>query len=52
MTTTVISPAEVVRPTRSALGWAVADTVTVTWRNLTTLRRLPQMLDLLARCSR
>jgi ABC-2 type transport system permease protein len=29
---------------RSALGWAIADTRAITWRNLVTLRRVPQLL--------
>jgi ABC transporter DrrB family efflux protein len=38
------------RPTHPALvddgglGWAVRDTLTMTWRNLTTIRRVPQLL--------
>ena len=41
--TTLPSPA--LRPRRrSALAWAIADTKTITWRNLVTLRRLPQLL--------
>jgi ABC-2 type transport system permease protein/oleandomycin transport system permease protein len=44
MTATTLSPTVVERPKRSAFGWAVADTITVTWRNLVTLFRLPQML--------
>ncbi len=44
MTTTTLSPGIAERPSRSALEWAVADTKTVAWRNLVTLRRLPQLL--------
>jgi ABC-2 type transport system permease protein len=44
MTATAISPAIVDRPKRSAFAWAVADTKTIAWRNLITLRRLPQLL--------
>jgi ABC-2 type transport system permease protein/oleandomycin transport system permease protein len=44
MTATTLSPTVIERPQRSAFAWAVADTITVTWRNLVTLRRLPQML--------
>ena len=29
---------------RSALGWAIADTRAIAWRNLVTLRRVPQLL--------
>ncbi len=32
------------RPQRSAFGWAISDTITVAWRNLVTLFRLPQLL--------
>ena len=44
MTATAISPAVIDRPKRSAFAWAVADTKTIAWRNLVTLRRLPQLL--------
>jgi ABC transporter DrrB family efflux protein len=45
MTTTTLAPsATAERPPRTALGWAIADTRTVAWRNLVTLRRLPQLL--------
>jgi len=44
MTATAISPAVIERPKRSAFAWAVADTKTIAWRNLVTLRRLPQLL--------
>ena len=44
MTTTTLAPAIAERPHRTALGWAVADTKTIAWRNLVTLRRLPQLL--------
>jgi len=45
MTSTTLAPTIAVdRPQHSALGWAVADTKTVAWRNLVTLRRLPQLL--------
>ena len=39
-------PTVVVRPpaAQSPLSWAVADTKTVAWRNLVTMRRLPQLL--------
>jgi ABC-2 type transport system permease protein/oleandomycin transport system permease protein len=40
--TTVTTP--LARQKRSALGWAIADTKAVTWRNLVTLRRTPQLL--------
>jgi ABC-2 type transport system permease protein len=40
--TAVTTPIE--RPQRSALGWAVSDTKAITWRNLVTLRRTPQLL--------
>jgi ABC-2 type transport system permease protein/oleandomycin transport system permease protein len=29
---------------RSAWHWAIADTKTIAWRNLTALRRMPQLL--------
>jgi ABC-2 type transport system permease protein len=32
------------RPKRSAFAWAISDTKTVAWRNLVTIRRLPQLL--------
>jgi ABC transporter DrrB family efflux protein len=32
------------RPTRSPLGWAIADTKAIAWRNLVALRRMPQLL--------
>jgi len=44
MTATAISPAVIERPRRSTFAWAVADTKTIAWRNLVTLRRLPQLL--------
>jgi ABC-2 type transport system permease protein len=45
MTSTTLAPALAVdRPQKSALGWAVADTKTIAWRNLITLVRLPQLL--------
>ncbi|HKE73039.1 MAG TPA: ABC transporter permease [Acidimicrobiales bacterium] len=48
MTATTIGPtaagAPLTRPRRSRLGWAVADTRAVVWRNLTALRRMPQLL--------
>ncbi len=44
MTATAISPAVVERPKRSTFAWAVADTKTIAWRNLVTLRRVPQLL--------
>ena len=44
MTATTISSGYVERPRRSQLGWAIADTKMITWRNLVTLRRLPQLL--------
>jgi len=42
--TATLAPQALQRPQRSALGWAVADTKTIAWRNLVTLRRLPQLL--------
>jgi len=44
MTAATITQTVSDRPQRSALGWAVADTKTIAWRNLVTLRRLPQLL--------
>jgi ABC transporter DrrB family efflux protein len=32
------------RPKHSPLGWAIADTKTIAWRNLVALRRMPQLL--------
>jgi ABC-2 type transport system permease protein/oleandomycin transport system permease protein len=43
MTVTTIAPG-LERPRRSPLGWAIADTKTVAWRNLVALRRMPQLL--------
>ncbi len=46
MTTQTIdrpTPMEAVHPT-SGLGFAVRDTLAMTWRNLLTIRRLPQLL--------
>ncbi len=43
--TTVTAPSAVpAAPPGSRLGWAVADTLTIAGRNLTTIRRLPQLL--------
>jgi ABC-2 type transport system permease protein len=44
MTTTTLAPATVQRPQHTSLYWAIADTKTIAWRNLVTLRRLPQLL--------
>jgi ABC transporter DrrB family efflux protein len=44
MTAAVMTQPVADRPHRSAFGWAVADTRTIAWRNLVTLRRLPQLL--------
>ena len=44
MTTTAITSAISERPRRSALEWAISDTKTIAWRNLITLKRLPQLL--------
>ena len=44
MTATAIAPAIPERPQRSALAWAASDTTTIAWRNLITLKRLPQLL--------
>ena len=44
MTATTITQPVTDRPHRSALGWAVADTKTIAWRNLVTFRRHPQLL--------
>jgi ABC-2 type transport system permease protein len=45
MTATAITPAVVSdRPRRSPLAWAISDTKTIAWRNLVTIRRLPQLL--------
>jgi ABC-2 type transport system permease protein len=43
-TTAVSSPKGSHRPQRSALAWAVSDTTTIAWRNLITLKRLPELL--------
>jgi ABC transporter DrrB family efflux protein len=32
------------RPKHSPLGWAIADTKAIAWRNLVALRRMPQLL--------
>jgi ABC-2 type transport system permease protein len=44
MTSTTLAPATVHRPQHSSVYWAIADTKTIAWRNLVTLRRLPQLL--------
>jgi ABC-2 type transport system permease protein len=44
MTATAIAPTISELPQRSALAWAVSDTTTIAWRNLITLKRLPQLL--------
>jgi ABC-2 type transport system permease protein/oleandomycin transport system permease protein len=44
MTATALAPAISERPQRSALAWAISDTTTIAWRNLITLKRLPQLL--------
>ncbi len=45
MTATAITPTVASdRLKRSPLYWAVSDTKTVAWRNLVTIRRLPQLL--------
>ena len=44
MTATTLAPATVHRPQHSSMYWAIADTKTIAWRNLVTLRRLPQLL--------
>lgn len=50
MTATTVTPVRAagVSPTptsrRARLRWAVADTVTITWRNLVAMRRVPQVL--------
>ena len=44
MTTTTLTTPALEPRRRSALGWAIADTRAITWRNLVTLRRLPQLL--------
>ena len=44
MTTTTFDTAVITPRHRSRVGWAVADTRAVTWRNLTALRRMPQLL--------
>jgi ABC-2 type transport system permease protein len=45
MTATAITPTGVAdRPRKSPFYWAVADTKTIAWRNLVTIRRLPQLL--------
>ena len=44
MTATAITPPRAERPHRSPLAWAVSDSTTIAWRNLITLKRLPQLL--------
>ena len=44
MTATAITAPGTDRPQRSALAWAISDTKTIAWRNLITLKRLPQLL--------
>jgi len=44
-TASVTAPAEPAAPvSHSRVGWAVTDALTITWRNLLTLTRLPQLL--------
>ena len=44
MTTTTLPTRAIAPRRRSALHWAIADTRAITWRNLVTLRRMPQLL--------
>jgi ABC-2 type transport system permease protein/oleandomycin transport system permease protein len=44
MTATSLGTPALAPRKRSALAWAIADTRAITWRNLVTLRRLPQLL--------
>jgi ABC-2 type transport system permease protein/oleandomycin transport system permease protein len=44
MTATTLGTAIPARPRRGQLGWAIADTRAVAWRNLTALRRMPRLL--------
>jgi len=47
VTTTAVTPAAApaaAPPRRSAAYWGLRDTLTITGRNLTTLRRVPQLL--------
>ena len=44
MTAATMAPSVADRPKHSAFRWAVSDTITIAWRNLVTLRRLPQLL--------
>lgn len=44
MTGVTIAQPRTDRPKRTSLEWAVADTKTIAWRNLVTLKRLPQLL--------
>jgi ABC transporter DrrB family efflux protein len=42
--TAIALPTTIERPKRSAFGWAVQDALTVTWRNLVSMTRTPQVL--------
>jgi ABC transporter DrrB family efflux protein len=44
VTAAVASAAVADRPHHSPLYWAISDTKTIAWRNLVTIRRLPQLL--------
>jgi len=43
-TADVLTPATVPRHRRQSLRWAVEDTVTVAWRNLVKMKRMPQLV--------
>ena len=44
MSAATLSGPALAPPKRSELAWAIADTKAIAWRNLVTLRRLPQLL--------
>ena len=44
MTATATLPTHPALVEDGGIGWAIRDTLTMTWRNLTTIRRVPQLL--------
>jgi len=42
--TAITAPATIERPKHGAFSWAVQDALTVTWRNLVAMKRMPQVL--------
>ncbi len=44
MTAIAVSPTTIPRPQHSSFSWAIQDALTVTWRNLVSMKRTPQVL--------